>query len=96
MQPKPRKTEEWESTFNVLADKWEKETAYYSFMEQMVQHYSYQLILGMGEEAIPLIMRRIERQGGLWYHALETITGLPSPSGKTKSENRCMVYGRRE
>ena len=83
MQPKTTKTEEWESTFNVLANKWEKETAYYSLMGQMVQHYSYQLILGMGEEAIPLIMRRIERQGGLWYHALETITGLPSPAGKT-------------
>lgn len=83
MQPKTKKTEELESTFNVLADKWEQETAYYSLMGQMVQHYSYQLILSIGKEAIPLILRRIERQGGLWYHALETISGIPTPAGKT-------------
>ena len=84
MQPKVRKTEEMESTFNLLADKWEEETAYYSLMGQMVQHYSYQLILNMGEEGIPLILRRIERQGGHWYHALETITGTKSPAGFSK------------
>ena len=81
MQPKTKKTEELESTFNVLADKWEEETAYYSLMGQKVQHYSYQLILKMGDAGIPLILQRIERRGGLWYHALESITGLPSPSG---------------
>ena len=85
MQPKTRKTEteQMESTFNVLADKWERDTALYSLMAQMVQSYEYQLILAMGEVAIPFILRRIERQGGLWYHALETITGIPSPAGKT-------------
>ena len=86
MQPKAQeaKAKELESSFNALADKWEEETAYYSLMGQMVQHYSYQLILNMGEEAIPLILRRIERRGGLWYHALETIAGIPTPDGITK------------
>ena len=84
MQPKTQKTKELEATFNVLADKWEKETAYYSFMAQMAQHHSYQQILDMGEEAIPLILRRIEQNGGLWYHALETITGTQSPAGITR------------
>ena len=81
MQPKAQKAKELESTFNVLADKWEQESAYCSLMSQMIQNYSYQLILKMGETAIPLIMRRIERRGGLWYHALESITGIPSPTG---------------
>ena len=36
MQPKVQRTDELESTFNVLADKWEKETAFYSFMGQML------------------------------------------------------------
>ena len=84
MQPKTTKTEELEATFNVLADKWEKETAIYSFMAQMAQHFAYQQILDMGEEAIPLILRRIDQQGGLWYHALETIAGIPSPAGISK------------
>lgn len=81
MQPKAKANKDVESTFNVLADKWEKDTALYSFMGQMVQHYAYQQILSMREEAIPLIMARIERQGGLWHHALETISGVPTPAG---------------
>ena len=84
MQPKTQKTEELESSFNALADKWEKDMAFYSLMAQRSQHYAYQLILGMGKEAIPLILRRMERQGGHWDHALETIAGMPSPTGKTK------------
>ena len=58
--------------------------AFYSFMAQMAQHHAYQQILDIGKDAIPLILRRIERQGGFWYHALETITGIPSPAGITK------------
>ena len=84
MQPKIGKTAELEATFNVLADKWEKETAFYSLIAQMAQHTAYQQILAMGEEAIPLILRRIEQQGGLWYHALEYISGTPSPAGINK------------
>ncbi len=84
MQPKQVKLEEWESSFNILADKWEEDTALFSLMDQIAQHPAYQLILGMGEKGIPLIMRRIEQQGGLWYHALETITGIPSPAGTTQ------------
>ena len=85
MQPKTQKTEEWESTFNILADKWEKETAIYSLMAQMAQHYAYQLILGHGRGCYPA-HHAPDRggQGGLWYHALETITGIQSPAGKTK------------
>ena len=88
MQPKAQKTDGLESTFNVLADKWEEETAFYSLLSQMVQHYSYQLILSIGEEAIPLILRRIERKGGLWYHALETISGMPTPAGVAELETK--------
>ena len=84
MQPKTDKETGMGSTFNVLADKWEKETGFYSLMGQMAQHFAYQQILAIGEDAIPLILRRIERQGGLWYHALETITGVPSPAGIAK------------
>ena len=61
MQPKTQKTDELESTFNVLADKWERDTA---------------------------ILRRIERKGGLWYHALETISGIPTPSGVAKLKTK--------
>ena len=83
MQPKTQKTQELESAFNELADKLERQAGYFSFTGQMANHLAHHQIVGMGEEAIPLILRRIEKQGGLWYRALESITGIPSPAGIT-------------
>ena len=84
MQPKTQKTKELEATFNVLADKLEGQAEYFSFIGQMADHLAHQQIVEMGEEAVPLILRRIEQRGGLWYRALESITGMPSPDGITR------------
>ena len=83
MRPKTSKTAELETTFNKLADKLERQAEYFSFTGQMANHLAHQEIVEMGEEAIPLILRRIEQQGGLWYRALESIAGIPSPAGIT-------------
>ena len=83
MQPKSAKTTELESTFNELANELERQAEYFSFKGQMADHLAHQQIVEMAEEAIPLILRRIEQQGGLWYRALESITGIPSPAGIT-------------
>ena len=86
MQPKTTKPEELEATFTELADRLEMQAEYFSFISQQADHLAHQQIVEMGEEAVPLILRRIEKQGSLWYRALETITGLPSPSGITMLE----------
>jgi hypothetical protein len=83
MQPKTQKTEALEAAFNELADKLERQAEYFSFINQRADHLAHQQIVEMGEEAVPLILRRIEQQGGLWYRALESITGIPSPAGIT-------------
>ena len=83
MQPKTQKTEELEATFNALADRLEMESQYFSFIGQMAEHLANHQIVEMGDGAIPLILRRLEQQGGLWYRALECITGIPSPGGIT-------------
>lgn len=88
MQPKATPTKEKETTFNLLADKLERQAEYFSFMDQRADHLAHQKIVEMGEEAVPLILSRIERQGGLWYRALESITGIPSPSGITILDDR--------
>ena len=97
MQPKTQKTQELESAFNELADKLERQAGYFSFTGQMANHLAHHQIVGMGEEAIPLILRRIEKQGGLWYRALESITGVaPITGGYNHTGSRGRVYGQCE
>ena len=84
MQPKEVTAQELEANFHALADRLEMESQYFSFIGQMAEHLANHQIVEMGDGAIPLILRRLEQQGGLWYHALETITGTPSPAGITK------------
>ena len=80
MQPKTGKTAELEATFNVLADKWEKETAFHSNDYFIVNHPAYQKIIEMGEAVLPLIFREMETNGGYWFWALRIITGAnPEP-----------------
>ena len=75
------KTVELQATFDQLADQWERETAFDSFIASKAEHPAHRQIVALGAAVIPLILRRIERQGGLWYWTLEIITGLPSPGG---------------
>ena len=93
MQPKEMTAQELEATFIALADKLEAESQYFSFIGQMADHLADHQIVEMGEEAIPLILSRLEQQGGPWYRALECITGVPSTGGITalEAEAGCLV-----
>ena len=74
MQPKTTKTEELQATFNELAEKWEKETGFISNGSRF-EHPAYKQIIDMGEQAVPLILRRMEQTGCHWFVALQLITG---------------------
>lgn len=41
----------------------------------MVVNPSYQQIIGMGDNAIPLILHELDRQPDHWFWALHSITG---------------------
>ena len=61
--------------FEKLADQWEKETALLSNSSKAVEHPAYQEIISMGQAAVPLILKRMQSQGGHWFQALHKITG---------------------
>ena len=61
--------------FDRLADEWETETALLSFSDQAADHPAHHAIIGMGEPVVPLILARMQSQGGHWFHALHAITG---------------------
>ena len=60
--------------FRELADQWEIETVLLSNSEQAAEHPAHLEIVSMGESAVPLILERMQSQGGHWFHALREIT----------------------
>lgn len=73
-----------ERLFNQLASQWESETGMLSVLSQKVLHPAYQRIIGMGEKAIPLLLKELEREPNHWFWALRAITGV----NPVKPENR--------
>lgn len=76
-----------ERQFNQLANQWEAETGMLSVLSQKVLHPSYQRIIGMGEKAVPLLLKELEREPNHWFWALRAITG----ANPVKPENRGRV-----
>ena len=60
--------------FRELADRWENETVFLSNSDRAAEHPAHQEIVSMGQTAVPLILERMQLQGGHWFHALYDIT----------------------
>ena len=75
-----------EEQFRELADKWERETRHVSSMTDIVMHSSYQAIIKMGPDVIPILLRDMEESGRLWFTALAQLAGenpvKPSDAGR--------------
>mgnify|MGYP001616955665 CR=1 FL=1 len=66
--------DEIREAFVELADQWHAETGHLSSTTQIAMHPAYQRIIGMGQEAVPLILNDLRAKGGHWYWALSAIT----------------------
>ena len=64
-----------EVVFENLADQWEIETGFESVVTRQAMHPAYQRIIGLGKPAVPLILRRLQREPRQWFWALTAITG---------------------
>ncbi len=67
-----------EFKFQTLLSQWHDEAGYTSSITKIVMCPSYQKIIGMGSDAIPLILRQMESEGDdpdHWSWALRSITG---------------------
>lgn len=64
-----------ERRFNKLAKAWKSETALVSKVTKRILHPAYQKIIGMGESAVPLILKDLSQNGpDDWFWALTAIT----------------------
>jgi hypothetical protein len=64
-----------EALFNSLAEQWRRETAHLSSFSSIFMNASYQRIIGMGREAVPLILKRLQHEHEMWFWALHSISG---------------------
>lgn len=73
--------------FRKLADQWRRETRYQSSVTKMAMHPAYQQIIGMGQEALTLILKELQKTRGHWLWALVAIVGEDhAPEGCNFSE----------
>jgi hypothetical protein len=78
------KQKELERIFREQADVWSKETRHLSSITKMVAHPSYRRIMGMGPDALPLLLRELRERPDHWFIALNAITGEdPASSAST-------------
>ena len=66
---------EVEAVFVELADLWEAETLVVSSPVELAIHPAYQRIIGLGLQAVPLLLDRVRRTQRYWFWALAAITG---------------------
>lgn len=70
--------------FELLALTWQRDTSLDSFASDIASHPAYQQIVGMGQQALPLIFEKMQKQPQHWFPALQAITGI----NPIKKENR--------
>jgi hypothetical protein len=61
--------------FHELIDRWKRETVNLSDLGQIILHESYQQVIGMGPDALPLILAALAKELDWWFPALKAITG---------------------
>ena len=76
-RPAPQliKESDAEARFKSRKARWEADVRFLSDMNEICSHPAYQEIIGMGSEALPFILRELEKEPGDWFWALKAITG---------------------
>lgn len=81
--------EQLQNRFHRLCGEWKAQSKYLSNTAQMAMLWPYQQIIGMGLDAVPLILAELGRETDHWFWALEAITGenpaLDSPAGDVEA-----------
>jgi hypothetical protein len=86
------------AVFPDLAAKWRKETGLLSSVQDKIYNRHYQRVIGLGRDALPFIFRDLRLHGGLWFWALECITGDNPASASnsiTEAKTAWLDYGSR-
>jgi len=78
--------------FERLTREWKEAVAYVSSVTEMATHPAYQQIIGLGQAALPLILRELEKEPEHWFWALKAITGEDPVPAKDIGRVRAMAH----
>lgn len=70
----PSTHEDLERKFVRLRDQWKRNRPPESSSTRLTAHPAYLKIIGMGPDAVPLLLRELEREPDFWFVALRSIT----------------------
>lgn len=85
-----------ELEFKAHVEKWHNETRHTSSLTKMIAHPSYRRIMGMGRDALPLILRELKERPDHWLVALNAITGedpVPADSKFNEAVDAWLAWG---
>lgn len=82
---------EIEQKFHRLTSQWKQETAPQSTISKVSMHPAYQRIIAMGERAIPLILRDLQKRPHHWFWALSAITNESPIPPESRGNMRAMT-----
>lgn len=60
--------------FDRLAEKWRMETSHFSILSKKIMHESYQQIMALGPQVLPLLFHELRTMPDHWFWALQHIT----------------------
>src|SRR5215213_11566292 len=63
-----------EGMFRQLVAEWDDETGDSPIVGNRFMHRAYQHIIGLGPDAVPLLLKELEREPDYWFWALTAIT----------------------
>ncbi|MEM6452226.1 MAG: hypothetical protein AAF703_18175 [Cyanobacteria bacterium P01_D01_bin.105] len=87
-QPEP---DELERIFNDLVQKVLASTRSESSTQRIALHPAYQQIIGMGQPAVPFLLREVEKKSGRWFWALKSITREDPVPSSDRGRTRKMI-----
>ncbi|MBI3862759.1 MAG: hypothetical protein HY290_12790 [Planctomycetia bacterium] len=61
-------------TFRALVQEWKSRPSHSSCVEEMAMDMAYQQIIGLGMDAVPLLLAELNREPDHWFWALHAIT----------------------
>jgi len=64
-----------EKKFNELKRKWKEATLFSSNTHEIILNSYYQMIIGIGPKAIPIILEDMRKEPNPWFWALKAISG---------------------
>jgi hypothetical protein len=86
---------DFDRRFHMLVREWKEGTRLFSSLHDMVSHPAYLQIIGMGQEAVPLLIDELRREPDHWFVALQAITATnpipPSASGNVDAMARAWL-----